>query len=260
MLPLRELLAFLEALAPPRLAESWDNVGLLVGQRERVIQRVMTCLTITPDTTAEAVAEGADLVVVHHPLPFQPLRRLTDETVPGRLLLELAAARVALYSPHTALDSAERGINQRLAEGLGLLDIRPLRPHPEGQGGGRCGRVEHPLKLLELGQRLKQFLGITRLQMVGDPQWPVSQVAVACGAVGEMIEDAHARGCHCLVIGEARYHECLAAEAQGLGLLIPGHFASERIAVAWLADVLGTQFPTLTVWASRIERDPIQWC
>lgn len=260
MLPLSELLAFLEALAPSRLAESWDNVGLLVGHRNRLIERVMTCLTVTPATVAEAVAERADLVVVHHPLPFQPLRRLTDETVPGRLLLELAAARVALYSPHTAFDSAEQGINQQLSEGLGLLDIHPLRPHPEGQGSGRCGRLEAPLALAELGQRLKKFLGISRLQMVGEPQRPVSQVAVACGAAGEMLEDAYAIGCHCLVIGEVRYHECLAAEARGLGLLIPGHFASERFAVVWLAEVLARQFPTLGVWASHSERDAIQWC
>ena len=99
MLEFEAIIAFLELLAPPRLAEEWDNVGLLVGDRGREAHRVMTCLTLTPDTAAEAVQEKADLVVAHHPLPFRSLKRLTTETTPGRLLLDLIAAQIAVYSP-----------------------------------------------------------------------------------------------------------------------------------------------------------------
>jgi dinuclear metal center YbgI/SA1388 family protein len=109
---------FLDKFAPPALAESWDNVGLLVGRSEQPVERVMTCLTITPESAAEAVTNQANLIVSHHPLPFRPLKRLTGETSEGRLLLDLIAAGIAVYSPHTAFDSAEEGINQRLAAGL----------------------------------------------------------------------------------------------------------------------------------------------
>src|SRR6186713_209024 len=124
MLPLSELCRFLDAFAPSTLSEEWDNVGLLVGDADKQIERVMTCLTVTPTSCAEAVTKGADLIITHHPLPFKPLRRLTTENTPGRLLLELIHAGIAVYSPHTAFDSAAEGINQQLAAGIDLCEIK----------------------------------------------------------------------------------------------------------------------------------------
>lgn len=256
---IKTIAAFLGQLAPVQLAEDWDNVGLLVGDPGREVDRLMTCLTITPASADEAVGRKADLIVAHHPMPFQPVKRLTTDTTVGRLLLELIAARIAVYSPHTALDSAQEGINRRLAAGLGLRGISPLVPSDEGLGAGRCGWLEEPLTLGQLAQRVKEFLSIERLQMVGQPQHPVRTVAVACGAAGEFLGAAREAGCDCLLTGEARFHTCLEAEASGVGLLLPGHFASERFGVESLAESLAEQFPGLEVWASRQERDPIRW-
>lgn len=259
MLTIESISAFLEKFAPPRLAESWDNVGLLVGDRRQEARRVMTCLTITPTTAAEAILRHADLIVAHHPLPFTAVKRLTADTTVGRLLLDLISARIAVYSPHTAFDSAADGINQRLAAGLGLRGILSLVPHEQGPGAGRYGWLETPMTLGRLAQRLKQFLAIERLQMVGDDDQEVRTVAVACGAAGEFLDAAHAAGCDAMVIGEARFHTCLEAEASGIGLLLPGHFASERFAVESLAVLLAGQFPDAEIWASRQERDPLRW-
>lgn len=259
MLTIKTVAALLEQLAPTQLAEDWDNVGLLVGDPGRQVGRLMTCLTLTPASVAEAVEQKADLIVAHHPLPFQPLRRLTTETTSGRLLLRLIAAQIAVYSPHTALDSAVEGINRRLAGGLGLRGISPLVPAQQGPGAGRWGWLHEPLTLGQLAQRLKDFLSIERLQMVGQPQQPVRTVAVACGAGGELLDAARRESCDCMVTGEARFHTCLEAVASGIGLLLPGHFASERFGVEALADVLARQCPQIEVWASRLERDPIRW-
>jgi dinuclear metal center YbgI/SA1388 family protein len=253
------LTAFLDQFAPPRLAEEWDNVGLLVGDSRREVSRVMTCLTITPASAAEAIERRAELIVAHHPLPFTALKRLTADTTTGRLLLGLIAAGTAVYSPHTAFDSAAEGINHHLARGLGLRGIVPLVPHAGGQGAGRYGWLEGPLPLGDLARRVKQFLGVSRLQMVGEEECPVRLVAVACGAAGEFLEPARAAGCDCLVTGETRFHTCLEAEAIGVGLLLPGHFASERFAVELLPDVLSRRFPGIEVWASQRERDPLKW-
>ena len=151
---------FLEKFAPLRLAESWDNVGLLVGEGRAEVRHLMTCLTVTPATVDEAIVGRADMVVTHHPLPFAAVKRLTSDTIVGRMLLRLIAAGVAVYSPHTAFDSAAEGINQRLAEGLGLTDIAALLPHPAGQGSGRQGKIEGTTTLDELARRLMQFLGV----------------------------------------------------------------------------------------------------
>ncbi|MGO8688490.1 MAG: Nif3-like dinuclear metal center hexameric protein [Thermoguttaceae bacterium] len=256
---IQTIAAFLEQLAPSRLAEAWDNVGLLVGDHRAAVARAMTCLTITPATAAEAVRERADLIVAHHPLPFAALKRLTAETTAGRLLLELIAARVAVYSPHTAFDSAAEGINQRLAAGLGLRGVVPLTPAAEGQGAGRWGWLEEAIPLGQLAGRVKEFLKIEHLQMVGDPGRAVRTVAVACGAAGELLPAAVAAGCDAMVLGETRFHTCLEAEATGISLLLPGHFASERFAVERLAEALSKQFPDVETWASREERDPLVW-
>jgi dinuclear metal center YbgI/SA1388 family protein len=252
--------AFLEQLAPFRLAEEWDNVGLLVGHRDRPVTKLMTCLTVTPASAAEAVQSAAELIVTHHPIPFAATKRLTADTTVGRMLLDLIAAGVAVFSAHTAFDSAAEGINQRLAAGLELRGIAPLLPHAEGQGTGRWGWLADPLSLGQLADRLKRFLAIPRLQLVGDPQQTVRTVAVACGAAGELLDAARQNDCDAMVVGEARFHTCLEAEALGIGLLLPGHFASERFAVECLADVLARQFPTLQVWPSRSEKDPIKEC
>ena len=268
--------SFLEDFAPPRLAETWDNVGLLVGDRRAEVRKIMACLTVTPSTADEAISNQADLIVTHHPMPFSATKRLTTDSIAGTILLKLIAAGVAVYSPHTAFDSASEGINQRLAEGLGLKEIVPLVPcagvpalagsdaapakaGAPALGAGRRGRLEQPITLDELARRLIKFLGISNLQTVGDVEKPRSTVAVACGAAGEFLDAARKAGCDAMVLGEARFHTCLEAEAWGVGLLLPGHYASERFAIDALADLLGRRFPDVQVWASRSECDPLRW-
>lgn len=255
-----QLCDYLQGYAPPALAEEWDNVGLLVGRREATVERVMTCLTITPRSASEAVREKADLIVAHHPLPFQPLKRLTDESTPGRLLLDLIAAGVAVYSPHTAFDSAAGGINQQLAQALGLEKIEPLVVTPEippSLGAGRRGVLPDSTTLSSLAERLKSFLDITSVRAVGQAERRVRKVAVACGSGGSFLNEARRAGCELLVTGETNFHTCLEAEATGTGLLLVGHYASERFAVERLAEELAGEFADLTIWASRDEADPI---
>jgi dinuclear metal center YbgI/SA1388 family protein len=255
-----DIAGFLEEFAPLRLAATWDNVGLLVGDAARPVERLMTCLTVTPASAAEAVARRADLIVTHHPLPFRPLTRITATESEGRLLLELIAAGIAVYSPHTAFDSAREGINQRLAEGLGLEQIRVLVPATDSDlGEGRWGRLAQPISLAQLAERVKGFLHVGNLQAVGNLDAPITSVAVACGSAGEFIEPAKQAGCDCLVTGEVRFHGCLAAEATGIHLVLAGHFASERFGVEQLAGVLARRFTNVETWASEREKDPLHW-
>src|SRR4051812_36026722 len=221
MITVADVCSFLEAFAPAMLAAEWDNVGLLVGDRAQKVERVMTCLTITRAAAAEAIREQADLIVTHPPLPFKPLKRLTADELAGRILLDLIRAGISIYSPHTAFDSAAAGINHQLADGLGLKGIQPLEPAAEQVtgnsgprtgpipvGNGRYGELEKPLVLGQLALRLKHFLKIAGLHVVGDLQMPVTRVAVACGSAGEFLEAAIARGCQVFVTGEARLHTC----------------------------------------------------
>ena len=158
----------------------------------------MTCLTITPASVAEAIEQRAELIVTHHPLPFHPMRAITTETTAGRILLDLIAARIGVYSPHTAFDSAQAGINQHLAIGLGLQQIEPLVPATDSAssevGGGRFGLVGEPLTLLELTERLRTFLDISKdpgtIRIVGNNDQEVTRTAIACGSGGSFLKTA----------------------------------------------------------------------
>jgi dinuclear metal center YbgI/SA1388 family protein len=262
-IPVTELARFLETFAPPELAEEWDNVGLLVGDPAQPVARVMTCLTLTPATVAEAVAERAELVVAHHPLPFKPLKRITTETTAGRLLLDLIRGGVAVYSPHTAFDSTVDGINQHLSAKLGLTDMAPLVPSRHataGQlGAGRFGRLPKPCSLADMAQHVKNSLGVKHVQVVGAFDRRIERVAVGCGSAGGFLEAARAANCDLFITGETNLHTCYEAEATGIGLLLAGHYATERFHLEHLAQVLQEQFPQLRVWASRQEREPTVW-
>jgi len=261
---------FLETLCPPALAESWDNVGLLVGDPARSVHRVMACLTLTPTSVAEAVRAQADLVVTHHPLPFRAVKRITSGDTVGQMLLALIEAKVAVHSPHTAFDSAAEGINQRWAERLHLEGIAPLVPstapgvpqeHIEAAswGAGRFGRVRDPISLGHFIDVIKHDLKIETVKVVGNEDRPVEHVALACGSAGEFLEPALAHGCDLLVTGETSFHTCLAAEAGDIALVLTGHYSSERIGVEFLAERIAHSFGGVKVWASADERNPVRF-
>ncbi|HJS08548.1 MAG TPA: Nif3-like dinuclear metal center hexameric protein [Pirellulales bacterium] len=260
MSTIADVAAYLERFAPARLAAEWDNVGLLVGDRQCMVTSIMTCLTVTPDVVAEATRERANLIITHHPFPFRATKRITTDTNEGRMLLNLMAAGIAVYSPHTAFDSAAEGINQRLATGLGLINIAPLAPDRDDPaiGTGRYGGTGG-VQLGELARRGATFLKINGVQVVGEPSQTINRVAIACGSGGELLDVARRAGCDCFVTGETRFHTCLEAQAAGIALVLTGHYASERFAVEALAESLQREFPPVKCRASLRERDPLNW-
>ena len=222
---LQTLIDFMETICPLELAEDWDNVGLLLGSRTDEIDKVL--------------AEGFDCVVSHHPFPFHSAKRWTTDTPEGTLLLRLVGAGIAVYSPHTAHDSAFFGINRQLAEGLGLIDVRSLydgtleatramlagldasetqRLESELERGvllgtGRIGRFPRPKTLADFAEQVKETLQIERLLVVGADERVVTTVAIGCGAADEFIAEASRQGADAILMGEARFHAC--EEARG---------------------------------------------
>jgi dinuclear metal center YbgI/SA1388 family protein len=253
----------LDSLAPAHLAEAWDNTGLLVGDPAIHVDRLMTCLTITPESASEAIDGSAQMIVTHHPLPFRALKRLTTATTSGRLLWRLIRSGISIYSPHTAFDSTTGGINELLAQRFDLADVQPLMPTAVDvsggppTGAGRRGRLQRTMRLDALAAAIKSSLGVSVVQAVGNLDQTIERVAVACGSGSSFIEAAVGNGCDALVTGEASFHHCLEARAQGLALILVGHFASERFALEVLAQRIHAEFPRMEVWASRDEADPV---
>jgi dinuclear metal center YbgI/SA1388 family protein len=258
-----DILQHLQAAAPSELAAEWDNTGLLVGDGDAPVRRVMTCLTITPESAEEAVREQADLIVTHHPLPFRPLKSITTTSATGRMLLRLIEGRCAVISLHTAFDSAADGINEMLAVRLGLEKPRPLVAAPQAGdvvGAGRIAMADPSIPLGILLERAKAALGLATIRHVGATDHRATQIALVCGSGGSFLEAAVAAGCDTMVTGEATFHVCLAARAENVALVLPGHYASERFAMEVLGERIAAAFPEVEVWCSRDERDPISEC
>jgi hypothetical protein len=139
------------------------------------------------------------------------------------------------------------------------FDVYSLRPGVSEIGEGRLGRLPDLVPLDAFAHRVRAALKIDKVQINGNSDKPVNRVAVACGAAGEFLGDALKNHADVLVTGEMRFHDCLAAEAQGIALVLAGHFATERFGLEELAERLQTAFPELTVCASCAERDPLRW-
>jgi len=251
----------LESIAPLRLAADWDVVGLLVGSRRPRICRVMTCLSLTGDVAVEAVREQADLVVTHHPLPFRPVAKITDDSPTGRVLLELLSAGIAVWSSHTAWDSAAGGINDQLADMLGLEHVTPIQPdalHPMA-GFGRVGTAPAGWSVAHLSQHIAGRLGVKATQVAGDVQRPAGRVGIVCGSGGDSLDAVSQAGCATFLTGELKLHQAIEARALGIAAIAVGHHASERFSMEVLARRLADDVAGLTCWASRDEADPLEW-
>lgn len=256
---LNSILNVLQQLAPLEFAESWDNVGLLAGNRNREISRAMTCLTLTATTLEEAIREKVELVICHHPIPFKPLSKITDDTTTGQLLLQAIEAGIAIYSPHTAWDNAKTGINQQLATILGLELIKPLQPFSpsvssdESLGLGRHGRLSTPLPIDTVMQQIKVAIPTIRSRHTHGTDHCISKIGIVCGSGGSMLALVARRGCDAMLTGEATYHQCLEAESLGIAILMIGHHASESFAMKDLALQLQALLPNLQVTTSQLE-------
>ncbi|MDA7952116.1 MAG: Nif3-like dinuclear metal center hexameric protein [Pirellulaceae bacterium] len=271
---LEDLLVWFREWAPLHLAEDWDNVGLLIGDPGRSIEKVTTCLTVTPEVVQEAIDHKTDLLLTHHPLPFSPLKKITAETVVGKMVCQLIENKVAVYSAHTAFDSASSGLNDQLARRLGLKEIVPLIPveteatrrngeiketGSSSAGVGRLGVLTQSVTAQEFIDRVKEALSLSTMKFSGGLEQKIHRVGVGCGSAGTFLKEAIRNECDLFVTGEASFHTLLEGKAAGLSLLLTGHYSSERFAMESLATELQKKFPTLEIWASRNERDPVLW-
>jgi dinuclear metal center YbgI/SA1388 family protein len=172
---------------------------------------------------------------------------------------EVSEWRLEAVCPEGSVDRVVAALRRAHSYEEPAYDVYPLRPAPAAAGEGRVGRLPRATPLGELARAVKKALGAGMVQTVGDPEQAVERVAVVCGAGGEMLGDAVRARADVLLTGEMRFHDYLAAQAQGITLCLPGHYATERFGVEELAGRLREQFPGLDVAASRREQDPVHW-
>lgn len=229
----------------------FDNCGLLVGDKNAEVTKVLVSLDITPSVAAEAEENGCELIISHHPVIFNPLKTLKANAVPYLL----AAKGIAAVCMHTNLDLSEKfGVNLCLADAAGVKN-------PVKSALGECmftGELESETEIDEFAQTVKTALDCEGLRYT-DVKKRVKKVAVASGAGGSDIFAAQAEGADVLITGEIKHHEINAANESGIDIIDAGHFKSEDIVILPLMNKLKQHFTKIDFIKSKSYTDHIKF-
>lgn len=256
---LAEVIGVLEQLYPSNTAQSWDQVGLVTGDPDQPVRRILVALDPTLAVIEEAGELGADLLLTHHPLLLRGVHSVATTGAKGMAVTRLVRSQIALYVTHTNADVAERGVCAALAAACGLSKTEPIAVE-EGQPLGRVGELPAPIPLRQFAYQLAAALPPTPvgLRVAGPPEALVQRIAVAGGAGDGFFDAARDCGADVYVTGDLRHHPALEAREEGAPYLIDaGHYGSEAVwipyAVADLRERLGSR---VEVSASRLCTDP----
>ena len=277
MLRIHEIVSAFEAVAPLALQESYDNSGLIVGDRDAEVTRALLCLDCTEAVVEEAIVKGCDIIIAHHPIVFGGLKRFTGGDYVQRTVIKAIQNNIAIYACHTNLDNVLRGgVNERIAQQLGFDVERVLRPIATDlgsfassggvvdsevfrtAGAGILCNLQKPMNVLDFLQHLKERMGAEVVKYTKCDIEVVGKVAICGGAGSFLIGDALRAGADAFITSDVKYHEFF--DAQGKMLLCDiGHYESEKYTIDLFSNILSAKFPKFaTIFAGTIT-NPIDY-
>ncbi len=249
---IKEVIDALERFAPLPLQESYDNAGLQCGLTEAEVSGALLCLDVTEDVLREAVDMDCNLVIAHHPLLFRGVKCVADTTQVERCLRLAIKNDIAIYAAHTNLDNAEDGVNYKMAEKLGLVDVVPM------EGGGVLGYLPMEEDSLAFLQRVKDVFRVETLQHNALLERPIHSVALCGGAGAFLLDTAIQQEADAFLTGEMGYHLFFGHEGEiQIGVL--GHYQSEQYTTEIFQQLLEQEFPSLPLFATSINTNPVKY-
>ena len=271
-----EIIKIMDQLAPPLLAEEWDNVGLQIGDPRLPVRRIWVALDPSPEVVKAACGKDVDLLITHHPLIFSPLKSINFDTPGGSIIQMASQHQLAIFCAHTNLDIVRDGVNDVLAKRLGLKHLGILEPVKVGEplkngnlplvggeaehGIGRIGSLGKTTRLKSLALMVKEKLKLDFTKVTGNPELKVTQVAICSGSGSSLMQTFISSGAQVYISGDIRYHDARDAESANRGIIDIGHFPSEHLMVDALVLQLKKIFKRegikTKVEACTIEKDP----
>nr|WP_207745899.1 Nif3-like dinuclear metal center hexameric protein [Clostridium sp. D53t1_180928_C8] len=257
MIIVNDIINKMESLAPTYLKEDFDNVGLMVGDRNKVVNKVLLALDCTLKVIEEAKKEEVDLIITHHPLIFRKPSNITTDTLQGKKIIELIKNDISLYSSHTNLDSAENGLNHTIVSVLGFGESILLEKNKNitSAGLGRIVNLHKEIKLEDLIEQVKNKLNINNLRVVRGTD-TVSKIAIINGSGQDFIGKAMSLGVDTVITGDTTYHFASDYKEMGINILDVGHFASEQIIFFNVMKQIESKFNNVIFIRSSVEEDP----
>lgn len=256
-----DFVTLLQTLAPLELAETWDNVGVLLQRGARSVERVLLTIDLTQAVCSEALAADVDAIVSYHPPIFSGLKRIVCSDPKGDSIAKLLHAGILVYSPHTALDAVADGVNDWLISALPVHSVNAITPNTAygdpRVGQGRIAQLTTPLPIAECVTRIKTHLGLTHVRVssaLEHQHRPIERIAVCAGAGGSVLSGCHA---DLLLTGEMRHHDVLDHRERGVSVVLTDHTNSERGYLPTLERRLLQLAPELSVVLSSVDTDPL---
>ena len=238
MTMLKEIIEFMEESFPLSYKADFDNVGLLAGRKNREVTKVLLCLDCDRFVVQEAISEGAQLIISHHPVIFGGLKSVTDGDPGGEMLVTAIENGISIYCAHTNLDSCIGGLTDSLCRRLGLEPIEPI----EGNDGRIC-QPKGELRLLELCARIKAELGLEAVATTAQMNRPVKKVAVCNGSGAGLADAAREKGADVFITGDVKYHQVREIYlTEGFEYIEVSHYDSEKIVTELLFDRIKARF------------------
>jgi dinuclear metal center YbgI/SA1388 family protein len=236
---LSQIIDIADQLFPFDLAEPWDNCGIQIGDPDRTITSVAFSLDATPQTVTFASQRACELLITHHPVLVEPIRKIVADNLSGLTLLAAARLGVDILSLHTNFDAGRGGLNDRLAEKVGLEDISV----PVPATCARFGRLAFPMSLHQFAHKVMCDLEIPRPRIVAhDPDRMVSTVFCVSGSGMGYLRDALTYKADVMLTGDVKYHAAREALEMDLPVIDAGHFGSEKIGVGLMVECFGREF------------------
>ncbi|MBQ8540853.1 MAG: Nif3-like dinuclear metal center hexameric protein [Clostridia bacterium] len=247
---LEKIIDFMEELAPKEGAMEYDNVGLLVGRGEKEVTRVLTSLDCTLDVVREAKEKGCEAVVCHHPIMFGGVKKITDETKEGEMLLCAIEQGIAIYACHTNLDFAEGGLNDYFLEKIGYTACGTILENE--------GRIFETgaVTVADLCAKIKKAFDVPHLRVAGDTLRESAMGALCTGSGKSLVHEAVQKA-DVYITGDMGHHDILSVVENGCAYIEISHYDSEKIAMELLKCKLSEKFPQLEVFMSQENKNPL---
>ena len=236
----KDIIKIIEDRAPLGLAYSWDNSGFLCGDINKEVEKVYLTLDVNMYTVDEAVKSGADMILSHHPIMFGGIKRIDFNTPDGYVISKLIKNDIALYAAHTTMDTAKDGLNDMLAEKLGIVssDVIEKNESYDGCGLGRIGKINTPVTLAEFAVTVKEALKTPFVRVSGGKETVINTAAVGSGACSDIIPLAAKMGADVMVTADMKYHIAIDSVESGICVIDAGHYPTERFVTDIFADLL----------------------
>jgi len=257
---IQEIVNELENRAPPHVAESYDNVGLLVGSPQMEATGALINLDMTEEVVLEAKASGCNMVIAHHPIWFMPRKRLNGEDYVSRTIITAIKNDIALYAIHTNLDNIQTGVNQKICDRMGLEKSQFLKPKDADAvyGSGMIGFLPTTMEKRQFLQHVKERFHCGGIRYSDSSHTHIQKVAVCGGAGSFLTREAMKQGADALVTADITYHKFFDNEGKLL-LLDIGHFESEQFTSELIHDFLIKKFPKFAVLLAQPVSNPTKY-